>query len=69
MVKFKKFKRGGIPKENKTDLTGRIRIQVTLWNKGTGSGHTKGNISKSLTILDAKVSEVYESLVDHLFKE
>jgi hypothetical protein len=46
----------GRPRENRSDLTGQVRIAVVL------SGYT-GNITRSFTVKDAKVSAVSKALV------
>ena len=62
----KKFTQGGRRAVNTVDEKGNVRIQVILLNK-RGTQATKGNITKTIRIEDAKVSEVHDNLLKHLF--
>lgn len=67
------FERGGrTRKEDMVDKRG--SVYVVIKRIGTGEdaakGHpVKGNISRSLTVSGAKVSEVYEAVEGFLFGE
>jgi hypothetical protein len=52
----------GAPRTNTSDKTGNVRIVVTLPS-------VEGNITRSLTVESAKVSEVYRALLDILVKQ
>jgi hypothetical protein len=52
----------GAPRTNTSDKTGSVRIVITMPSN-------EGNISRSLTIADAKVSEVYKALQETLVKQ
>lgn len=61
MAKFTRVDGGdrGRPRTNKGDKTGNVRITVTMPG-------AEGNISRSLTVSDAKVSEVYKQIESSL---
>ena len=58
------FKRGG--NTNRNDKAGLIRVRIVLDNNDKDH---KGNISKALTVRDAKVSEVTKAIELALFGE
>lgn len=49
------------------DSTGRVNIRVTLLSKR--GQRVKGNLSRSVTLKDAQVSEVYARIEKALFSE
>ena len=51
------------------DERGTIAVQVLLAKKQSGNVHKKGNIHRTLTIKNAKVSEVFAALERFLFDE
>ena len=59
-----KFKRTGLtPKKDMKDERGNVKIQVMLVSSGNnGRQPVKGNISKSVTLSAAKVSEVFAAI-------
>jgi hypothetical protein len=65
-AKKKKFTQGGRSRNNTTDAKGSVRIQVILLNE-RGTHATKGNITKTIRIEGAKVSDVHATLLNHLF--
>ena len=60
------FERGGLP-QAEDDKPGTVRVIVRL--VGKGSKPIKGNICRSLTANNAKVSEVFEAITGCLFEE
>ena len=66
MKKFKRPKRA----TNKKDETGKIRVIIYLIDEATShNSHKKGNISRSFSVADAKVSEVADCIENALFGE
>ena len=65
---MKKFKRAGQTK-NKSDAKGTVRVTIVLQDINAVAGkQLKGNLSKSFSVDDTKVSEVYDALVKFLFE-
>jgi hypothetical protein len=60
------FKRGEGRKPWAKDERGTVRVSVCLKSQGEG-GNARGNITRYLTVLDAKVSTVYEAIEHALF--
>ena len=65
------FERGGLPRvedDNPGDVRVTMRLVGTEETESTRKGQpVKGNISRSVTIKNAKVSEVEEAITEFLF--
>lgn len=64
MTKFVRSTRGasGRPRTNKGDKSGTVRVVVLMPG-------AEGNISRTLSIADAKVSEVFRAIAENLTKQ
>jgi len=63
-MKQGKFKSTTRP--NTTDDRGSVQVCVIL--KGSNGGHIRGNITKYMTLKDAKVSEVFGAIENALLE-
>lgn len=63
----KKFKRSPYDRKTLKDNEGNVTIRITLCDKDKRGCSIKGNLSKTITIQNAKVSEVYKALEKALF--
>ena len=70
MAKLKKFKRAGLTqKKDMADERGTVKVQCILVTRGTGGAKAvKGNICRSLTVANAKVSEVIKAIEDAIIE-
>ncbi len=62
--KTKKFNRAVKDVSEKTDKEGKVIVFIAMRN---GQKYLKGNITKTITVHDAKVSEVFEAIDEALF--
>ena len=62
----KKFKRGSEKKSDRKDETGKVVVFVALRD---GQKYRKGNVSRTITVHDAKVSEVSNAIEQALFED
>lgn len=61
-----KFIRSGGKGKNTNDFIGKVCVKINLVS-GPHAQAVKGNIGKSFTIDDARVSQVYEEITRRLF--
>ena len=55
-------------KPAKTDARGTVIVRINLYAPGIERNYVKGNLSRSFTLHEAKVSEVYK-LIERALKE
>jgi hypothetical protein len=64
-VKFTRAKRRKLPRYATSDKRGQVQVRVV---RAYASNPVKGNITRTVTIKDAKVSEVFAAIERGLFK-
>jgi hypothetical protein len=67
-TKFQLVKPGGSAQAriNKMDAEGNVRIQIGLVTPGRSQYYRSGNIHRSFSVKDARVSEIYELIMKAL---